>query len=255
MAEDDSYAPKADLIRLDPSLHLDPSPGNYPVTGLPIGQEEQTSATSFANLQQYLSQAQPSQTTSDVPVSSDLAKGRARFAQELQDPKVRNLMMSSMEAEVGNQQAPAWQAYAESVMNRANASNRSLVNTIIDPYNPRTQTGYYPPSTMNQLGASMSKEQIARYNPVIDSVLNGSNLSNLATGNESGHLHSMPVTYDPQSGERFVDEAKYADWRQNQLKALASSTQSAQAPPIQQLMGSVGSASPQLIDLSRYLQH
>lgn len=244
-----------DTIQLDPSLHL------IPVTGQSSGTAP-SPPTTGPNLSQFLGQQQSGSgqqaTTQGAPspVYGSLAQGRARFAQELQNPKVRNLMMASIDAEVGDQQAPAWQAYAESVMNRANATNRSLVDTIIDPYNPRTKTGYYPASTINKLGASMNKDQFAQYNPIIDSALSGSNISNLATGNESGRLHSMPVTYDPQSGERFVAEAKYNDWRQTQSQALASSTQpvqpQGQGPPIQQLMGAVTSS--QLQDLTRYFQ-
>jgi len=139
------------------------------------------------------------------------------------------------------------------VMNRALASNRSLQNTIIDPYDPSTGKGYYPPATMNQLNRSVSDKEYAQYNPIIDRALGGSNLSNLATGNESGHLHSMPVTYDPGSGERFVDERPYSDWRAKAQQNLSNPPPqpAQQLPSVQQIQQN--SDSSPTMDLSRYL--
>jgi len=119
--------------------------------------------------------------------------------------------MASTEAEVGDQ-PQAQQAYMESVMNRASARGQSLRSVLLDP-------GYYPASTKNRLSSKMTQEQINRYNPLIDKVLQGSNVSNLATGNESGRVRSggAEITFNPRTGERFVAENDYVDWRNNLL--------------------------------------
>lgn len=197
----------------------------------------------------------PATTGINAPSFTSLAQSRSSFAQELQNSENRRLLIASARAEVGDQGTEARLAYTESVMNRALASNRNLQNTIIDPYNPRTGSGYYPDSTIRRLNNSVSKEEYAEYNPIIDKALGGSNISNLATGNESGRLHSMPVTYDPGSGERFVDESKYSDWRAQTQKSLSSGNQQPpappQVPPVQQVLQNQGS--PPTMDLSRYL--
>lgn len=240
-----------DTLRIDPSLEL----------GMP--QPSRAQPVTIQDLSQFLSTqgvpAPPAVTTGpasidiNAPAFSSLAQSRSGFAQELQNPENRRLLIASIRAEVGDQGTEARLGYAESVMNRALASNRNLQNTIIDPYNPRTGTGYYPDSTMRQLNSSVNKKEYAEYNPIIDKALGGSNISNLATGNESGRLHSMPVTYDPGSGERFVDEKKYSNWRAQTQQGLGSTNPPAppQIPPVQQMVQNPGS--PQVMDLSRYL--
>jgi len=203
----------------------------------------------------------------NAPVFSSLANSRSSFAQELKNPENRRLLIASIRAEVGGpgkggQGPEASLGYIESVMNRALASNRNIQNTVIDPYrrDPRTgkMIGYYPDSTMRQLNGQVSDKEYALYNPIIDQALAGSNISNLATGNESGYLHTMPVTYDPGTGERFVDEKPYSGWRSQTQQSLANQPlqppqQPPQQPPatVQQLLQTT--ASPPTMDLSRYL--
>ena len=144
-----------------------------------------------------------------------LAQTRSGFAQELANPDTRRLLMASTEAEVGDQSPQAQQAYMESVMNRAAARNTSLRSVLLDPH-------YYPSSTKNKLNAQMSEAQTKQYNPLIQQVLSGSNISNLGTGNESGTVRSggAEITFNPGTGERFVAELPTVDWRQQQLAAL-----------------------------------
>ena len=239
----------ADELAIDPSQILG-APGAAP----------RAQPVTIQDLSQYLSTAAttPAVTTGpatldiNTPIFSSLAQARSSFAQELQNPENRRLLIASIRAEVGDQGTEARLGYTESVMNRALASNRNLQNTIIDPYDSRTGKGYYPPSTMNQLNRSVSDKEYAQYNPIIDKALGGSNLSNLATGNESGHLHSMPVTYDPGSGERFVDEKPYSDWRTRTQQALSNpppQQPAQQIPPVQQIYQNPNPT----MDLSRYL--
>ena len=189
----------------------------------------------------------------NTPIFSSLAKSRSSFAQELQNPENRRLLIASIRAEVGDQGTEARLGYTESVMNRALASNRNLQSTIIDPYNPQTKTGYYPDKTMRQLNDPVSKKEFATYDPIINRALNGSNISNLATGNESGRLRSMPVTYDPGSGERFVAERGTNDWRSQMQQNLSNqpAQPAQQIPPIQHIY--TNQDSPQTMDLTRYL--
>jgi hypothetical protein len=244
------------LLTIDPSLLLGtPKPPRaQPVT--------------VQDLTPFLSQGQqqpqpPAVTTGpatldiNAPIVTSLANSRSSFAQELQNPENRRLLIASIRAEVGDQGTNARLGYAESVMNRALASNRSIQNTVIDPYrrDPTTgkMIGYYPQSTMRQLNDPVSDKEYALYSPIIDKALGGSNISNLATGNESGRLHSMPVTYDPGSGERFVDEKPYSDWRSQTQRALSNQpTQPVQqSPPAQQSYQTQGN-SPTM-DLTRFL--
>jgi hypothetical protein len=241
----------------DDTLSIDPSQ----LLGAP-GAAPRAQPVTIQDLSQYLSNAgrtTPAVTTGpatldiNTPVFSSLSQARSSFAQELQNPENRRLLIASIRAEVGDQGTEARLGYTESVMNRALASNRSLQNTIIDPYDPSTGKGYYPPATMNQLNRSVSDKEYAQYNPIIDRALGGSNLSNLATGNESGHLHSMPVTYDPGSGERFVDERPYSDWRAKAQQNLSNPPPqpAQQLPSVQQIQQN--SDSSPTMDLSRYL--
>jgi hypothetical protein len=137
----------------------------------------------------------------------NLADTRARFASELSNPATKQLLIASTLAEVGDQPAQTQQAYMESVMNRAAAENRSLTSVLSDQH-------YYPTSTISKLGRTFSDAGVAAMQPLINNVLGGSNLSNFATGNESGGVHSggAPVSYDPKTGERFVQENWTKDW-------------------------------------------
>jgi len=90
---------------------------------------------------------------------------------------------------------------------------------------------------MNKLGTTFSQSEIARYAPIIKNVLGGSNVSNLATGNESGTVRSggAPITYNPGTGERFVAENADRDWYRNTLANLTQQglqRQQAQPQPL-----------------------
>lgn len=249
-----------DTLTIDPSLLQLGMP--KPPRAQPVTMEDLTPYLSKSAAPTPPVTTGPATLDINTPIFSSLAQSRSSFAQELQNAENRRLMIASIRAEVGDQGTEARLGYTESVMNRALASNRSLQNTIIDPYNPQTKTGYYPDSTMRQLNDPVSKKEYALYNPIIDRALGGSNISNLATGNESGTLHSMPVTYDPGSGERFVDEKPYSGWRSQTQQSLGSANQPAQPaqpppqpptqlPSVQEMLQ--GQGSPSMIDLTRYL--
>jgi hypothetical protein len=137
-----------------------------------------------------------------------LSQVRSRFAQELTDnSSLRNRLIASIQAEVGDQGPEAKLAYTESVMNRAIARGQTLYDTISD-------LNYYPTTTTSKLSRKISSDESAYVDPIIQRALGGSNLANFATGNESGNVHShgAQVTYNPQTGERFVLENPDVGW-------------------------------------------
>jgi len=176
----------------------------------------------------------------------DLVGIRSRFADELADPAVRQRFMASIAAETGDQSETARLAYAESVLNRAAASGRSVLDTVNDPH-------YYPYATRSQLGRTFNDASGAPYQSVINQALGGSNVSNLATGNESGKVHSggAQVTFNSrdtgQRGdyERFVAENRWVPWR-NQL--LAGGVMPSMEEPLNPPSIPVGMSDEQLAD-------
>ena len=92
-------------------------------------------------------------------------------------------------------------------MNRAVVEGRPLRDVLLDPQ-------YYPDATKNRLGRTFSGATHDRLADLIAVALNGSNISNLATGNESGNVHSggAPVVFNPRTGERFVRENWTLGW-------------------------------------------
>jgi hypothetical protein len=200
-------------IQLDPALN--PSFA-LPQVNLPN--------VTIQDLSKYLQEGPSiSGTSGSAQTYDSLANARQQFGQELQNPVMRQLLMASTHAEVGGQGASAEQAYMESVMNRANAEGRSLQSVLLD-------TKYYPGSTISRLGRTFNQAEQDHHNATITSVLGGSNLSNLATGNESGSVRSggAPITFNPQTGERFIAENWTRDWRQRQAATLTNPQQVAQ---------------------------
>lgn len=167
----------------------------------------------------------------NVSQNPDLANARGRIAQELQDPAVRQKLMASTQAEVGDQGAAAKLAYIESVMNRSIARQTSLDQTISD-------TSYYPDSTISRLGRQVPDKTQAELNGHIQNALAGSNLTNFSTGNESGKVRSggAPITFNPGTGERFVLENADKGWQQTLGRVTYAQTTQPQAGTVADLM-------------------
>jgi N-acetyl-anhydromuramyl-L-alanine amidase AmpD len=154
-------------------------------------------------------------TTPQVPLS-DI---RIQFRKEMEsDPSVYKKLLASMQAEVGDQGEDSQVAYAETVMNRARARGMTLSETLSDPK-------YYPKSTLDRLNQSVSVDLHNRFNPLVHRVLEGSNITNFATGNESADQTSgnAPITYKSGQGERFVLENRDKDWTKNIVGSDAGS--------------------------------
>jgi hypothetical protein len=80
-------------------------------------------------------------------------------------------------------------------MNRAAARGQTLHQALLD-------THYFPPRTQRLTRSShFSQQQIDEFGRTTSAVLGGSNISGLATGNESGRLRTLHVTYDKGTGE------------------------------------------------------
>jgi hypothetical protein len=155
------------------------------------------------------------QETGEPVQPPSLSDMRAPYAQQLQDPRVRQRVIASIAAETEDQSPAVKLGYIESIMNRGLARNRNLLDVVNDP-------GYYPKVTRDQLGRTFTDQQAQPYMDLINKALAGSNTTNFATGNESKNVHSGEVTWDGKKVgkrgdyERFVAEPADVSWR-NQL--------------------------------------
>ena len=111
---------------------------------------------------------------------------RSKFYGELQNPETRQLFYQMMHAEVGSQGKESQVAFAETVFNRAHATNRSLKSILSD-------RGYYQPyrdggfaRAGNALAANPTLS--GRYASVLGEVAGGSNTTQGATHNASGSV-------------------------------------------------------------------
>jgi hypothetical protein len=147
-------------------------------------------------------------TTPQVPLS-DI---RIQFRKEMEaNPAVYKKLLASTDAEVGDQDEKSKIAYMESVMNRAKARGMTLEETLSD-------SSYYPKATLDRLNRPVTVDMHENLNPLIHRVLEGSNITNFATGNESGSERSggAPITYKSPGGyERFVLENPDKAWTKN----------------------------------------
>jgi hypothetical protein len=215
-----------------------PPPASYASTGYGAGQQATATAapvTEYAPGIGKIASAAPAAAAARGAQASapSLAAARARIAKELEDPETRRLLKASTMAEVGGMGEKSELAYVESVMNRALARGDTLSNTVRGLGKSK---GYYPWMTTSKLGKTSFGTADARFERHIQSALGGSNISNLATGNESGGVVSggaggRNAAYNPGSGERFVRELHSMDqaWVKAQDRAMKASTTT---PPV-----------------------
>jgi len=133
--------------------------------------------------------------------------GRERFDAELRDPKVRDRLIAYIKAEVGGQGQDAQQAIAETFFNRGTARNQRLRDVL--------SGSYFPSITHQRASRPVTDADRAAYGPLIDKVMQGSNLTNYATGNASGTVGFAggPQTY-ASGGERYGIEGPDKNWWQ-----------------------------------------
>ena len=182
-------------------------------------------------MREYQADKMPSISPPPAPDDSQftsLADARGGFAQEMSNnPDLKRRLMAITDAEVGDDNDAAKQAFIESVMNRA-ARNQSLDAALHSIHNPVTGTGYFDPRTGAHANDPVSDAVQKQWNPMIDRVLGGSNISGFATGNQSGKVTSggAPITFNPGGTDQFVIEKKTADtnWAAQMRRQVAGST-------------------------------
>src|SRR5260221_13731825 len=107
-----------------------------------------------------------------------LAETRFGFSPELQNPGVLNRLFGMTNAEVGGQGPQAAQSFLESIFNRAAARGQTLGQTL--------SGSYFPASTYRNAARPLPGDARQRFEELLAPVLQGSNVSNYATGNASG---------------------------------------------------------------------
>jgi hypothetical protein len=175
--------------------------------------------------------------------NSYVAAQRAGFAKELQDPKFRSQFAAMLQAE-----GPTL-GTAESAMNRAAASGRSLHDMVAGPVGRK----FY--STYGRF-MSGSASAVRKYNPLIDKALGGSDTIRGFTDqgmptDPNGPLHrggGGPYLgpYVGQHGNIFNDwqRGRYAKWREDfeahAHAAIAGSNAAKNMPNIGAAIGGTG---------------
>lgn len=156
------------------------------------------------------------------PAGPDLASTRARYQKELEDPSTRRHLLALTHAEVGGQGPEAHQAFLETVFNRASARNKSLTDTIYD-------RNYFPSVTFQRANGV---DPGTRYDSALKSVLDGSNISNYATGNASGSVrfNGGPQTF-AAGGERFGVEGPDRSWVSRLISSVSPVSSAVAAEP------------------------
>jgi Phage-related minor tail protein len=160
--------------------------------------------------------------SSDAGPVPSLADERAKFADELKDPAVRDRLAALAHAETGGQGPEAQQMFLESVFNRATARKQTIAQSI--------QNYGYP--GMGNVGALTGKSR-EHYGALSGKVMEGSNLSNYATGNASGSVGFGGNSASAASGgERFATENDPRDnrWRTSHAGSGANEVSDRMAP-------------------------
>lgn len=161
-----------------------------------------------ASSQSPFSSPQP-QTWKDLVPKQSISGGinRSKFDEQLKDPAVRAAIAARAQIEVGSQ-PKAQQAFIETVFNRADARHKSLIDTV------NNSDGYYPKSDDSKFAAYSQNASTDHWSNLINEVQRGSNITNGATGNQSGNVKSggAPITYSAD-GEEFIRENIDAKWQ------------------------------------------
>jgi hypothetical protein len=175
------------------------------------------------------------------PVDARLADLRAQFAQEFQNnPDLARKFLASTQAEVGDQSKDFQQGYVEAVLNRAALRHETLDDTLSSDHDQWYGTGknryqgYYDHKTIAQLGKQFHPDQLSDFQGMIHNAMNGSNISNYATGNESDDLHGGPVALDAgggPKGNRLIIESAEQKWA-NGMTSSPPKAVAVQQPPL-----------------------
>jgi hypothetical protein len=158
-------------------------------------------------------------TRGDIPAGIRLP-GRTQLAD--MSPQTKERLYKLTQAEVGSQGARAQQAFMETVANRASIQGKSIDYTVSDHryYEPINTKGN---GSVDNLRPVSSNTQ-AKYDKILDKVIEGSNITNGATHNASaGVARNWKRKYDGQPGTRrdIGGETFYSKtYEQKKLKKL-----------------------------------
>jgi peptidoglycan hydrolase-like protein with peptidoglycan-binding domain len=147
-------------------------------------------------------------------------------------PKTKERLYKLTQAEVGSQGARAQQAFMETVANRASIQGKSIDYTVSDHryYEPINTKGN---GSVDNLRPVSSNTQ-AKYDKILDKVIEGSNITNGATHNASaGVARNWKRKYDGQDGTRrdIGGETFYSKtYEQKKLKKLELSGSPQESP-------------------------
>jgi hypothetical protein len=148
---------------------------------------------------------------------ADLSLGESRmfFNEELKISAIRDRLFAYTEVEVGSQGPKAWQAFMETIFNRASARQQTLRQTLSGPY--------FPAITHARARRGASDKTRAKYSDMLIDVIGGSNISGFATGNASGAVGfgGGPTTFRA-GGEEFGIERADIVWTREQRSQAAS---------------------------------
>lgn len=112
-------------------------------------------------------------------VEHQLSAVRSDQAKDI-DPKTAVELYKLTQNEVGGQGIEAQQAFLETVFNRAKVRKQSIADTIND-------RNYYPAASFKEVPLHDGVDT-TDYQDVLNNVINGSNISDFATGNASGNV-------------------------------------------------------------------
>jgi hypothetical protein len=136
------------------------------------------------------------------------------FGREVRDPRVMALVAANMEAEVGKENPNGKLGYIEVIMNRALSRGQSLEEVVSRPE-------YYDKAGRTHrltLTPGFGADQIPLLQDLVGQAMRGSNITNYATGNESGRGH-QPGTTDADitvnlgpGHERYLREQEDRGW-------------------------------------------
>jgi hypothetical protein len=221
-----------------PAVDPDPDIQYFQPPPPPVQTPTPTNPTVGDFMQNPAIQGPPAQSLGTLPVdatNNNLAMVRGRFAQELQDPNVQSKFWKTINAEVGGQGSQAQQAFVESVLNRASSRGLSL--------NQALSGKYWDTRTLAAQGRSLPSDA-PNFQPIVNNVLGGSNISNLATGNGPG-----PNVVFQAGRENFVLEPADKRWVQGMGRIAQQTPSPAPTPTLPQI--GTGKLSPEQL-LAQY---
>jgi hypothetical protein len=160
------------------------------------------------------------------PQDARLAELRAVHSAEFQNnPDLARKLLASMTWEVGDQSPDVQRGYVEGVLTRAARRKQSVDDTISSDHDQwygtgdKRHQGYYDHRTITHLGDQFPADQLSSFQGVIHDAMQGSNISNYSTGNESDQLRNGTVAMTGTKNNRLVIEPIDQEWADGLTKS------------------------------------